>query len=298
MKNQSFKYLVLDVFTTEKYKGNQLAVIFTEGDLEPSAYEDISREFNYSESSFIYYSTVEKALIVRSFTSTGFEIHGAGHNLLGVVCAVLLKNTDGFHEQQADKFAIMKDQKIPLVIGFDEISQLPVVGMKQRSAVIGKTVPAELIATALGLKPDDILTGDFAPTVVSTEVTHLMVPLKTIEVLNKATSNKSFLIKLATEYGFEGVYCFAITANDANNVVQTRFFNPGIGIDEDPATGSAAGPLAGYLYHKKQIKLNTDYQLLQGVQMQRPSTIKFKVSDDGITVSGTSVITMEGILYR
>ncbi len=298
MEKELFKYLVLDVFTREKYKGNQLAVVFAEGELELSQYEDISREFGYSESSFIYYSAADKALKVRSFTSTGFEIHGAGHNLLGVVCAVLLKNIAVFDEQPGDKFVIMKDQKIELSIGLDEASQLPLVGMRQKSAVIGKTVPSDLLAEALSLAPDELLSGDFAPTVVGTEVTHLMVPLKSIEALNKATSNRSLLIKLAARYGFEGVYFFAFTENDPGHIVQTRFFNPGIGIDEDPATGSAAGPLAGYLYHKNRVAVDKDYQILQGVQMKQPSVIKFKVSDQGITVSGSSVITMEGVLYK
>ncbi len=298
MEKELFKYLVLDVFTKEKYKGNQLAVVFTESELELLMYEDISREFGYSESSFIYYSAPDKALKVRSFTSTGFEIHGAGHNLLGVVCAALLKKMRVFHEQPDDKFVIMKDQKIRLLIGFDEISRLPIVGMRQQAAVIGKTVPSGLLAEGLSLAQDEFLTGDLNPTVVNTEVAHLMVPLKSIQVLNKAVSNKSLLIKLAAQYGFEGVYCFAFTENDPENIVQTRFFNPGIGIDEDPATGSAAGPLAGYLYEKKRIAVDTEYQLLQGVQMKQPSMIKFKVSDQDIIVSGSSVITMEGVLYK
>jgi len=296
-KTKSLKYLVLDVFTKEKYKGNQLSVVFAEKDLELSIYEDISREFGYSETSFIYYSKKEKSLKIRSFTSTGFEIHGAGHNLLGVVCAVLLKKIDVFHEQQNEQFVIMKDKKIQLAFGYDEENKLPIVSMKQQTAVIGKTISPEMIAEAISLQAVDLLTENFAPTVVNTEVTHLMVPLKNVQALNKAISNKLLLIRLAEQYGFEGVYCFAFTENDPENIVQTRFFNPSIGIDEDPATGSAAGPLAGLLYQQKRVKLNTEYQLIQGVKMHQPSIIKFKVEEEGILVSGSSVITMEGNLY-
>ena len=296
-ETKSLKYLVLDVFTKEKYKGNQLSVVLAEKELELPIYEAISREFGYSETSFIYYSKREKCLKVRSFTSTGFEIHGAGHNLLGVVCAVLLKKIDVFHEQQNEHFVLMKDHKIQLTIDYDQENELPIVSMKQQRAVIGKTISAEMIAKAISLDVSDVLIENFAPTVVSTEVTHLMVPIKNVRLLNKAVSNKPLSIKLAKEFGFEGVYCFAFTEKDPDNILQTRFFNPGIGIDEDPATGSAAGPLAGFLYHQKRVRLNTEYQLIQGAKMNQPSTIKFKVNQDSIIVSGSSVITMEGNLY-
>ena len=70
----SYKYCVLDVFTSERYKGNPLPVVFTDSDLELRTYENISREFGYPQTSFIYYSKTYKALRVRSFTPTGFEM--------------------------------------------------------------------------------------------------------------------------------------------------------------------------------------------------------------------------------
>ncbi len=297
-EKQSLKYCVLDVFTNERFKGNPLAVVFTEGDLELSLYENISREFGYSETSFIYYSKQDKALKVRSFTPTGFEVNGAGHNLLGAVCAVLLKKENIFHEQQGNPFVIMKDKPIPLFINYDKVSRLPVVGMVQQSAVIETTIASEIIAEAITLQADDLLTDNFAPTVVKTEVAHLMVPLKSLEVLNKVISNKTLLSKISKQYEFQGAYCFVFTEQDPENIVQTRFFNPGIGIDGDAATGSAAGPLAGLLYQKQFINLNTEYQLLQGIKMNQPSAIKFMVQEQGILISGSSVITMEGIIYE
>ncbi len=117
----------------------------------------------------------------------------------------------------------MKDKKIQLSFGYDEGNKLPIVGMIQQSAVMGKTISPEMIAEAISLQTDDLLTDDFVPTVVNTEATHLMVPIKNIQALNKAISNKGLLIKLAKQYGFEGVYCFAFSENDSDNIVQTRF---------------------------------------------------------------------------
>ena len=294
---RSFNYFVLDVFTDVRYAGNPLAVVFSEGDLELSSYEKISREFGYSETSFVHYSKGEKVLKIRSFTSTGFEIHGAGHNLLGVICLVLLQDMNNLIEQEGKPFVIMKDKKIYLSINSIPQEPQPVVGMLQQPVIIGQSIPLDRIAAALSLHPADLHVDDLIPTVAETEVAHLMVPLRNVESLNSIIPRKNLLGELARTYGFEGVYCFAFPENDPENFVHARFFNPGIGIDEDPATGSAAGPLAGFLHAKERIQLNCDYQLLQGAQMHHPSTIKFRVQDECIVVSGSSVITMHGVIY-
>lgn len=121
------KYCVLDVFTNKSYKGNPLAVLFTNGNLKLEQYKNIAREFGYSETSFIFYSKAQKALNIRSFTPTGFEVDGAGHNLLGAVCAAILKEMDIFQEQRANSFVIMKENPIPLFVSFDNTNQLPIV---------------------------------------------------------------------------------------------------------------------------------------------------------------------------
>jgi trans-2,3-dihydro-3-hydroxyanthranilate isomerase len=291
---REYNYTVLDVFTDTKYSGNQLAVIHVDKDLELRVYENIAREFGYSESSFVYYSPADKALKIRSFTPTGFEIHGAGHNLLGVVCNALIKGEEIFRAQTGHPYVIMKDDIVYLEI--NQSSELPVVGMKQRAATFGKTVPLPYLAQGLSIS-DSNFHDAFLPTVVTTEVAHLMVALKDIDTLDNASSNKKILHSLGNDYGFEGVYCFSFTNDTTKNIVETRFFNPSIGIDEDAATGSAAGPLAGFLYKNGYIGLDVSYQLLQGKLQKQPSAIMFRVLNDSILVSGSSVITMEGKLY-
>jgi trans-2,3-dihydro-3-hydroxyanthranilate isomerase len=292
---ESLKYYVLDVFTNERFKGNPLAVVVTDTELDMSAYEKISREFGYSETSFIYYSKAHKALKVRSFTPTGFEVDGAGHNLLGAVNAALLIGMDIFWEQGTERFVIMRDQTIQLLV--DHNTETPIIGMLQQPAIIQTRVDAAIIAKALTLEQTDVLTGDLLPAVVKTEVAHLMVSVKSLEVLNHAAPVKSLLIKLASEYKFEGVYCFTMLEQNSEYFAQTRFFNPGIGIDEDPATGSAAGPLAGFLFDNRLIQKDISYKLLQGVKMNQPSIIQLVVKAEGIWISGSSIIVMEGVLY-
>jgi len=290
---RSYSYYVFDVFSGVRYKGNPLAVVLTDSDLDIKSYADIAREFGYSETSFIYYSSEEKALKVRSFTPTGFEVGGAGHNLLGAVAAAILIGWDIFAGQQGRKYVIMKDDVIGLSVD-QSIPGAPVIGMRQNPASIVAEVSSEDVARALSLTTQQVLSEDLSPAVVSTEATHLMVPLKDIAALSAAVVEKKLLIKIAEQYGFEGFYCFTILKNDPQYLAQARFFNPGIGIDEDPATGSAAGPLAGYLLQKGYVKPETDYRLLQGAEMGRPSVIHFNAGDQGIWISGSAVIVMEG----
>ncbi|MFC0515538.1 PhzF family phenazine biosynthesis protein [Mucilaginibacter angelicae] len=288
-------YYVLDVFTNQRYKGNQLSVVYIENELDLQQYHDISREFGYSETSFIHYNANENILKVRSFTPAKFEVAGAGHNLLGAVCLALIKKWDIFKNQHSEKLVKIKDTNIPLKI--TELNGIPYVGMKQRPASISGKPPKEIIAEAVGLSPEELDLNGWPVSIVKTEVAHLMVPVRNLEALKKATSNKTMLKKISEQYGFEGFYLFTVNGITEGFLAESRFFNPGIGIDEDPATGTAAGPLAGYLHQLGYIKQDEDHQILQGAYIEHPSVIHVNVSADGVWISGSSVIVMEGKLF-
>ncbi|MCW3463026.1 PhzF family phenazine biosynthesis protein [Chitinophaga nivalis] len=292
---EKLDYYVLDVFTDQRYKGNQLSVVRIENELTMEQYHDISREFGYSETSFVHYSTTQNAFKVRSFTPAKFEVAGAGHNLLGAVCLALLKKWDIFRDQGEQPWVMIKDTKIPLNITME--NGLPYVAMKQKPAEIIGEVPADIIAEAIGLHIDELVLNGWAVNIVQTEVPHLMIPIKNVAALQKAVSHKSLLKTISENFGFEGCYLFTTNGADEKHPVETRFFNPGMGIDEDPATGTAAGPLAGYLEMYGYIKKDQDYLILQGKYVEHPSSIRVKVVDDGIWVSGSAIIVMEGAIY-
>lgn len=294
----ALEYYVLDVFSNESYKGNPLSVVFTDGNLDLETYQNISKEFGYSETSFVYYSKTQKALNVRSFTPIGFEIDGAGHNLLGAVCGALLKKMPIFDEQdQNNRFVIMKNAPIPLTVSFDSETQYPIVQMHQKQAVIKHQIPTYKIAIALGLKIEDLEVNMLVPTVVQTEVSHTMVPIRNTQLLNDCIPDSKLLIEISKEHQFEGFYCFSISDENQDHVVEARFFNPIIGIEEDPATGTAAGPLIGFLTKNRYTQLNKEYKILQGVKLNQPSLIEVMNRQNDILVGGSSAITMRGELY-
>lgn len=297
-ERKALEYYVLDVFSNESYKGNPLSVVFTDGNLDLETYQNISKEFGYSETSFVYYSKTQKALNVRSFTPIGFEIDGAGHNLLGAVCGALLKKMPIFDEQdQNNRFVIMKNAPIPLTVSFDPETQYPIVQMHQKQAVIKHQIPTYKIAIALGLKIEDLEVNMLVPTVVQTEVAHTMVPIRNTQLLNDCVPDSKLLIEISKEHQFEGFYCFSISDENQDHVVEARFFNPIIGIEEDPATGTAAGPLIGFLTKNRYTQLNKEYKILQGVKLNQPSLIEVMSRQNDILVGGSSAITMRGELY-
>ncbi|WP_293310354.1 PhzF family phenazine biosynthesis protein [Pedobacter sp. UBA5917] len=288
-------YYVLDVFTVQRYTGNQLSVVYTPEELSLEQYHQISREFGYSETSFVHYSDVSGALEVRSFTPAGFEVNGAGHNLLGAVILALLKDWDIFKTQGAAKWVAINGTPIP--VNISEKDGHPFVAMKQRPAEILGNVPHARIAEAIGLDVASVGVNGWESKVVKTEVSHLMVPIKDTNTLIHAIPNKALLKALSEEYDFDGFYLFSTEASAKGYLASTRFFNPGIGIDEDPATGTAAGPLTGYLEKLEYVQKNKDHIIFQGEQTGHPSEIHVRVEDDGIMVSGSSVIVMEGSIY-
>ncbi len=297
-ERRSLEYYVVDVFSNKSFRGNPLSVVFTDGNLAPGQYENIAREFGYSETSFVYYSIEQKALHCRSFSPTGVEVNGAGHNLLGAVCAALLKGLRIFDAQAENKrFVIMKDAPILLNVSVDSVTQYPVVQMRQKTATVGQTIPVDTIAKALGLAGDDLKIDKLVPTVVQTEVAHTMVPVKNLQLLNDCTPDIKQLIAISKEYHFEGFYCFTFPDQDQENIVEARFFNPVIGIDEDAATGTAAGPLTGFLAKNNYIHLNKEYKILQGVKLNQPSLIEVMARDNDILAGGSSIITMQGKIY-
>ncbi|MDJ1483073.1 PhzF family phenazine biosynthesis protein [Cytophagaceae bacterium YF14B1] len=290
----SLDYYVLDVFTQESYKGNPLSVVFTDGDLSLTEYENISREFGYSETSFVYYSIVQKMLQVRSFTPIGVEVGGAGHNLLGAVSGALLK---GLMSEHTPSLTVLMENT-PIAITVDNPTQgLPVVKMRQKPVQIGQELAFDLLAKALGLSEKDLIVRQLIPTIAQTEVAHAMIPVSSINLLNSIKPDTKALIELSKQFGFEGFYCFAFPESTESYIVQSRFFNPLIGIDEDAATGTAAGPLAGFLYNNKVIEQGQESQILQGVRLNQPSLINVVVKEDGIYVGGSSVVTMQGVVY-
>jgi PhzF family phenazine biosynthesis protein len=147
---------------------------------------------------------------------------------------------------------------------------------------------------ALGLESAAFLDDRYPAQVVATDVAHLLVPVIR-EGLDVARPNPERIASFVSAHGAEGCYLFCTSARDPSASADARFFNPGVGIVEDPATGTAAGPLAAYLV-KHGVTSGPWVRIHQGLHTGRPGRLEVRVADDVVELRGRAVVSAEGTI--
>jgi trans-2,3-dihydro-3-hydroxyanthranilate isomerase len=290
-------FYLVDVFTTEPFTGNPLAVVLGGEDLTTVAMQRIADEFNQTETTFLLPPTLPGAdWRLRSFTATGTEVFGVGHNALGAWWWLAASGRLTLDAATRTFNQEIDGRVLPVEIR-SERGQVVAVGMAQGDpafgAVVGKRSP---LASALDLGDAELAVGRLEAQVVSTGVPHLLVPVRDPGALNRARPKPEQLAAYLRSIGAQGCYLFCLDPLDAGAPAQTRFFGPNVGIAEDPATGSAAGPLAAYLVARELASERRPVIIEQGRAMGRPSRIEVQVRGGGVRVSGTAVVVVEGNL--
>ncbi|MCX5065980.1 PhzF family phenazine biosynthesis protein [Micromonospora lupini] len=288
------RFYLVDVFADRPLTGNPLALVPDADDLSTPQMQAIAREFNQSETTFLLRPDEEGVdWRLRSFTPAGAEVDGAGHNALGAWLWLAEQGLTG------DQQAVTMRQRIGAEILPVEILRAPGerirIVMDQGAPEFGEHLTdGERLTAALGLEPRH-LSPDAAAQVVSTGVAHLLVPLATREAVDAAVAHSRDLALLLAEAGGEGCYLYT-TADDDQVAAYTRFFNPTVGIAEDPATGTAAGPLAVALVRSGQAPAGSPVLIEQGHRLGRPSRIRVDVTGDRVRLSGSGLVTAHGEL--
>lgn len=280
---------LIDVFADSSLSGNPLAVVEGADLLSESQMRRIAAEFNQAETTFVMLSD-RADLKLRSFTAAGAEVGGAGHNALGAwlwlaECGKLgpIDAPRLFHQEIAGEV---------LPIELNPVGGRIFGRMKQSSLKLGpELTDLAPLAAALGLAPDDIV-SEPAPRVADTGVAHLQVRLRDAATVDRAEPAAKGLLKVLSAAAAEGCYVYAL--HDADRFrAYARFFNPTVGLWEDAATGTAAGPLAAYLASAGII---TDaIEIEQGTKMGRRSILRVSLSPEP-EISGAGIIVMRGTL--
>jgi trans-2,3-dihydro-3-hydroxyanthranilate isomerase len=164
------------------------------------------------------------------------------------------------------------------------------------SARFGTTVTQTgPVANALGLELADV--RDNLPTqVVDTGAAHLLVPVRDRETVDRAQPDAAALRNELAVASAQGCYIYSIDSLSLDDVAYTRFFNPTVGIWEDPATGSAAGPLAAFLVAREVVADGATIFIEQGHALGRPSRIQVTVEGHAVRIGGAGVVVAEGML--
>lgn len=277
------RFALVDVFADIALTGNPLAVVDGADGLSDAVLADIAREFNQSETTFLLSGAGNATRCLRSFTTGRAEVGGAGHNALGAWWWLA-------HDGQVEPRAHVQHiggEELPLRIDRDGDRLL--VAMRQGAPVRSPgSVAAATVAGPLGLDADDLGAGH----VVSTGTAHLLVPASGREAVDRATPHAPALKPVLAEAGAEGCYLYALDGPEP----YVRFFNPTVGLWEDPATGTAAGPLAWSLVEAGAVP-GPDVVIEQGHAMGRPSRLRLRVEGGTVTLSGSAVLAAEGQLH-
>jgi trans-2,3-dihydro-3-hydroxyanthranilate isomerase len=180
---------------------------------------------------------------------------------------------------------------------FREAGQPAVVWMDQSSPQFGDVAGDRAgLAACLGLGERDLPPDEDAQ-VVSTGAGHLLVPTHDRGTVDRAAPDPARLASALRQVGAEGCYVYSPDPVDATGAVAyTRFFNPTVGITEDPATGTAAGPLAARLVAAGRVPDGSTVIIEQGYALGRPSRISVSVSGQRVRVGGSGLVVAEGTL--
>jgi trans-2,3-dihydro-3-hydroxyanthranilate isomerase len=277
-----YEYRLVDVFTSQRFAGNPLAVFPRADGIAAADMQRIAREFNLSETTFVL-STAHPGCDyqVRIFTPD-IEMPMAGHPTIGTAY-VLDHGTRVTFLEQVGPIVVERVAGDAGATTWRMTQPLPQWGPQL-------TDRAE-VATVLGLAPDD-LAAELPIEVISTGAPFLFVPLRNLDALARARAQLDRWNALAPRLaGAHGAFCFTTRTGDPNVTVRSRMFAPGAGVAEDPATGSASGPLGCYLVRHGIVAAGRPAKMLslQGVEIDHPSYIHIEIDGGPDAFSGVRV---------
>ena len=289
-------FYILDVFAEEKYAGNQLAVVRDAAAISDSQMLRITREMNYSETTFILSEEPRQGgYDVRIFTP-GAEVPFAGHPTLGTAFVIQRE--------------IMKEPAETVILNL-KIGQIPVTSdssgkdkdilwMKQMDPTFGRTIEPGPMSRVLGLDESEI-DDRFVIQEVSTGLPFIIVPLKRLDAVKRAKVNRDECFKLIEDTQAKMILIFCPETYHRENDLNVRVFCDYYDMSEDPATGSANGCLAGYLVKNRYFGNDKiDIRVEQGYEISRPSLLYLRAENKqgkiDVSVGGKVILVAKGQL--
>jgi trans-2,3-dihydro-3-hydroxyanthranilate isomerase len=274
----------LDVFTDHPLTGNGLAVVHDADDVSDETMLGFARETRLSETTFVQKATEAGADYRNRIWMTVGELDFAGHPSLGT--AVAVARVRGEREARYVQQTRAGLQPIEVELG-DAVAR---ASMLQEPAQFGDEVEPGRALAALGLAEGD---GhpDLPPQVVSTGIAQLVIPVREAGALDRIAPDVAAVRELLGVLRCTCAY-LAFCEPDREAARARSFFAETAGLAEDPATGSAAGPLMAYLHARTGAQRLT---IEQGVEMGRASRLRCEAGDR-VRVAGDAVVVLDGTL--
>lgn len=294
-----YRFFICDVFSSSRFGGNQLAVLPEAEGLSTVQMQQIAREFNYSESTFVTKTEDKNSRKVRIFTPST-EVPFAGHPNIGTAFALA---NDGEFGDIGDGITVHFEEQagtVPVSIRRVKDDGIWCELLAPEQLSLGAIVARETIAKVLSLEVDDINVSNHAPQVASVGLPFLMVELTTIDALQRAKVDTQQLEALRDSGVVPDVHLYVQCNDDFD--IRARMFAPFDGVPEDPATGSANCALVALLTHLgngDEIEENF-WRIAQGVEMGRPSVLEARTRRENGTITtwigGNSIMVADGYI--
>ncbi len=291
----SRRYHILDVFADTPLAGNPLAVVTDAEGLDTARMQAIAAEFNLSETVFVLPPQDARHRAQLRIFTPGSELPFAGHPTVGT--AVLLALLDG--RETAEAFGLEEGVGVVSCVTEKRGDRAGYARFRlpRLPAVVGRGLSHVDAAAALGLRAEDIGFGRHVPSQRAVGGAFHLIPLASLDALAQAKPSGSFSTLVTGDHA--AVFLYAVVRDG----LRARMFAPGLGIAEDPATGSAVACLAGALADYEGLGDGShDVAILQGVEMGRPSHIELQIHLEGgkLTggeIGGAAVVVAEGVLH-
>jgi trans-2,3-dihydro-3-hydroxyanthranilate isomerase len=301
---RSYRYLHYDVFTDRLFGGNQLAVVLDGRGLSTNLMQAIAHEMNFSETTFVLPAEQSGTDFRLRIFTPGSELPMAGHPTIGSAYALARA---GVLDAGRDCFVFgLNVGPTPVSLTW-EGSDLAFAWMTQPLPMFYEPVATPGAAgRAIGVPESAVTSANLPVQVVSCGVPYLLIPLATRQAVDAATSRPDAIATYcrSADIDASGVFLFSCERGDDEATVYSRMFAPELGVPEDPATGSASGPLGCYLVRHQVVAPEDAGRIvnLQGVKMRRPSLMHIAIGVErdeiaSVRVGGEAVLAGEGVLY-
>lgn len=299
----AFRFVQVDVFTDRPFAGNPLAVLPDARGLTDEQMQAIAREMNLSETTFVLPPTDPRATYRMRIFTPATELPFAGHPSVGTAFVLASEGLFPLAEPQTTVWQEVGIGTLPIELSVRG-GRVGRIVMTQGKPTFGPRLDdVGPLARALGLEAGEIVSTGLRPQVISTGIHQMIVPVRDLATVSRLAPGPADLRRVLDDAGAHGCYVFTRECVDAEASAHARFFAPGLGVHEDPATGSAAGPLGAYLAECGLLPAGGEgFFIEQGLEMQRPSRLWVEVKrppggrPHEVRVGGQVVPILEGTL--
>lgn len=294
----------MSAFTSIPYGGNPAWVVLDAGQLTDENMRKLANDLNpLSDTAFVLpESTSEADIYLRFFTGSG-EVNFSGHAAIATYFAL---GGENILPVQPPKTTISQRtkagiQKVELRIKSDQIIRVTIALAKPNYTDVDMS--PVMVAKSIGLTPDDLASTESPFDAISVGFYDLIVPVKTLNEMQKLNPDFALMDSYCTRLGIQGVIAFCLETFDAGDTAFMRHFAPSLGVNEDPISGASAGSLGCYLIRHKLIEPTNFSRIIieQGYLQQRNGKVFVHVECTReqilkVKVGGNAVLTFTGYI--